>query len=201
MLFRSIVVILYCTIPTHTTPTPTPTITTGSEVSEFFPYVVKNVSNRNVEVKKLVYMFLVHYADHDDSCRELALLSVNSFQNDMKDEGNQFIRGLALRVLTSIRVKDIISIQIYSIRSCIQDSSAYVRRIAATAICKVIRTTASSGSGGGSSGSGSNNTTYTECIPLLQTLLNDSSTLVLGAAVATFNEMYPGMCVCVCMCV
>jgi len=56
----------------------------GVDVSEFFPEVVKNVVGNNVELKKLVYMFLVHYADYNNTCREMALLSVNSFQSDLK---------------------------------------------------------------------------------------------------------------------
>lgn len=52
----------------------------GGDISEYFPDVVKNVSVGSVEVKKLVYIYLVHYADFNKTCRELALLSVNSFQ-------------------------------------------------------------------------------------------------------------------------
>lgn len=55
----------------------------GRDVSEFFPNVVKNVVAKSVEVKKLVYIYLVHYADFNDDCREIALLSINSFQKDM----------------------------------------------------------------------------------------------------------------------
>jgi AP-3 complex subunit beta len=74
----------------------------GKDVSEFFPDVVKNVVVKSVEVKKMVYNYLVHYADFDSSCRENSLLSINSFQNDLNGT-NQLIRGLALRVMTSIR--------------------------------------------------------------------------------------------------
>ena len=147
----------------------------GVDVSNFFPEVVKNVVGHSVEVKKLVYMFLVHYADYNMTCREMALLSVNSFQNDLKT-GNQLIRGLALRVLSSIRLKDIVSIQLYSIRACVDDSSPYVRRIAATAICKV-------------HGTGLSSPEDTE--KLLTRLLLDNSTLVLGSAVVAFNEVFP----------
>ena len=55
-------------------------------MSKFFPYVVKNVIVKSVELKKLVYMFLTHYADSSAECRELALLSINSFQKDMTDK-------------------------------------------------------------------------------------------------------------------
>ena len=49
-------------------------------------------------------MYLVHYADATVTCRELALLSINSFQKDLAAT-NQLIRALALRVMTSIRVR------------------------------------------------------------------------------------------------
>ena len=55
-------------------------ISKGRDVSQFYPDVVKNVIVESVELKKLVYMFLTHYADHNADCRELALLSINSFQ-------------------------------------------------------------------------------------------------------------------------
>jgi len=51
----------------------------------------------------MVYMYLVHYADATVTCRELALLSIHSFQKDLA-AANQLIRALALRVMTSIRV-------------------------------------------------------------------------------------------------
>ena len=41
----------------------------GRDVSEFFPDVVKNVVVKSVEVKKMVYNYLVHYADFDANCR------------------------------------------------------------------------------------------------------------------------------------
>ena len=50
----------------------------GRDVSEFFADVVKNVVVKSVEVKKMVYIYLVHYADYDNTCREIALLSINS---------------------------------------------------------------------------------------------------------------------------
>eukprot|EP00606_Chrysophyceae_sp_TOSAG23-5_P000244 GSChrysophyteH2.ASY1.ANO1.553.1 assembled CDS len=78
-------------------------VSKGRDVSEFFPAVVKNIVAASVEVKKMVYIYLVHFADWNAACRELALLSINSFQIDLSGR-NQLIRGLALRVMTSIRV-------------------------------------------------------------------------------------------------
>lgn len=66
-------------------------VSKGRDVSEFFSDVVKNMAVRSVEVKKMVYIYLVHYADNDSQCRELALLSINSFQNDLR--GSNQVRG------------------------------------------------------------------------------------------------------------
>ena len=72
----------------------------GADVAYFFPNVVKNVATKNMKLKKLVYHFLVHYAELEP---EASLLSINSFQKDLSD-ANPVIRALALRVLSSIRL-------------------------------------------------------------------------------------------------
>lgn len=47
------------------------------------PDVVKLVICPSVELKHYVYLYLTHYCDYNESCRENALLSVNTFQQDM----------------------------------------------------------------------------------------------------------------------
>ena len=108
----------------------------GRDVSSFFSDVVKLVSCSNMEIKKMTYMYLVEYADYSTQCREMALLSINSFQRGLAD-AEQLIRALALRVLTCIRVPDILQIQILAVRKCIQDNSPYVRKCAANSISKL----------------------------------------------------------------
>jgi AP-3 complex subunit beta len=147
----------------------------GRDISEFFPDVVKNVMAKSVEVKKMVYVYLVHYADFDKRCREIALLSINSFQKDLAGQ-NQLIRGLALRVLTSIRVPDVIQIQLYAVRRCSTDSSPYVRKCAAIALPKLFAF---------------DPLHLTELEEILVQLLQDSSTMVLGSSIAAFNEICP----------
>ena len=53
----------------------------GKDVSELFPGVVKNVVSKNIEVKKLVYVYLVRYAEEQ---QDLALLSIATFQKGLK---------------------------------------------------------------------------------------------------------------------
>lgn len=78
-------------------------ISKGRDVAAAFPNVVKCVINKNAEVRKLVYMFLVHYAEVQP---QEALLAINSLQKAMT-ENNQHMRANALRCMSNIRVKEI----------------------------------------------------------------------------------------------
>ena len=112
-------------------------ISKGRDVSDFYPHVVKLVGATSLEVRKMVYMYLVQYADHDATTRELSLLSINAFQRGLSDE-EQLIRALALRVLSSIRINDILQIQILGVQKCASDTSPYVRKCAANALAKLV---------------------------------------------------------------
>ena len=96
----------------------------NQSVVGFFPDVVRNVTVENMEVKKLVYMYLVQYAVEQP---DLALLSINSFQKDLSDH-NALIRALALRVMTSIRVPIIRPLLLISMQKCVADSSPVMKR-------------------------------------------------------------------------
>lgn len=152
-------------------------ISKGEDVSNVFADVVKNVVVNSVEVKKLVYMYLVHYADANVSCRELALLSINSFQRDLAD-ANPLIRALALRVLTSIRVADIVQIQLIALQKCATDVSPYVRKCAGNAIPKLFALEQSE--------------EHCDVLSeIVQKLLQDTSTMVLGSALQAFHDVCP----------
>ncbi|PRP87640.1 hypothetical protein PROFUN_04667 [Planoprotostelium fungivorum] len=144
----------------------------GRDVSTLFPSVVKNVISKNVELKKLVYMYLVHYAEQE---QDSALLAINTFQKDLSNQ-SQYIRASALKVLSSIRVKIIVQIIIMAIQKGIKDSSAYVRKTAAHAIPKVC------------SMDPDHKDELVECI---KSLLADRATLVLGSAIAAWSEVCP----------
>lgn len=53
----------------------------GKDATDLFPAVVKNVVSKNIEVKKLVYVYLVRYAEEQ---QDLALLSISTFQRALK---------------------------------------------------------------------------------------------------------------------
>lgn len=144
----------------------------GKDVAFFFPDVVKNVICDSIDVKKLVYMFVIHYAEIK---QEEALLSINSFQKDLKSS-SQYIRALALRTMSSLHVPVISQIVAHSIRKCASDTSTYVRKTAALAISKASKLDPS---------------IFDELIEVLQLLLHDRSPVVLSAAMRSLSAVCP----------
>ncbi|RLW03797.1 hypothetical protein DV515_00006226 [Chloebia gouldiae] len=174
-------------------------IARGKNASDLFPAVVKNVACKNIEVKKLVYVYLVRYAEEQ---QDLALLSISTFQRGLKvswseDPGevwrstepptaaashmspqdpNQLIRASALRVLSSIRVPIIVPIMMLAIKEAASDMSPYVRKTAAHAIPKLYSLDSDQ---------------KDQLIEVIEKLLADKTTLVAGSVVMAFEEVCP----------
>jgi len=153
----------------------------GRNVSDFFPHVVKLVGTQHLEVRKMVYTYLVHYADYDASCREPALLSINAFQRGLTDGDSAWIRASALRVLTSIHVADVLQIQILGVKKCIGDSSPYVRKCAANALCKLYPRVSASRE--------LEKELIEEC--WMKLIQRETSTMVLSSCMMSFVEICP----------
>ncbi|KAJ8396562.1 hypothetical protein AAFF_G00016280 [Aldrovandia affinis] len=147
-------------------------IAKGKNASELFPAVVKNVASKNIELKKLVYVYLVRYAEEQ---QDLALLSISTFQRALKDP-NQLIRASALRVLSSVRVTIIVPIMMLAIKEASTDLSPYVRKTAAHAIQKLYSLDPDQ---------------KEHLIEVIEKLLKDKSTLVAGSVVMAFEEVCP----------
>ena len=133
----------------------------------------------------MVYIYLVQYADYNATCRELALLSINTFQNDMTDT-NPLFRALALRVLTSIRVPDILAIQLLAAKKCSMDASPYVRKCSATALAKLYAMIHEY-----NDAEVNRSEIIFQLKGILEILLNDTTPLVLGNAIYAFNVICP----------
>lgn len=138
----------------------------------FFSSVVKNVASPNIEIKKLVYIYLLSHAEQDQS---LALLSINTIQKSLSD-GNPQVRTLALKTMSGIRVPAISRIVSLAIKKGIGDMSPLVRKTAAFAIAKCYRLDPN---------------TLAELMGYLSCLLGDKQCSVTGAAVKVFNEVCP----------
>ncbi|TVU37043.1 hypothetical protein EJB05_19010 [Eragrostis curvula] len=147
-------------------------IAQGVDVAHLFPQVVKNVASQSLEVKKLVYLYLLHYAEKRQN---EALLSINIFQKDLSDI-NPLVRAWALRTMAGIRLHVVAPLVLVAVKKCARDPSPYVRKCAAFALCKLC-----------------------DLLPdesaaleeIVDVLFGDNSSGVVGAAAVAFKSVCP----------
>ncbi|OWP05907.1 AP-3 adaptor complex subunit beta [Marssonina coronariae] len=138
----------------------------------FFSSVVKNVASPNIEIKKIVYIYLLAHAESEP---DLALLSINTIQKSLSDQ-SPAIRALALKTMSGIRVPVISQIVSLAIKKGLGDMSPHVRKAAALAVPKCFRLDPG---------------TRGQLIEYLSVLLGDKQYFVAGAAVSAFLEVCP----------
>ncbi|MCJ1405591.1 AP-3 complex subunit beta [Xylographa trunciseda] len=138
----------------------------------YFSSVVKNVASPNIEIKKLVYIYLLHYAESEP---DLALLSINTIQKSLTDQNPQ-VRAMALRVMSGIRVPVISQIVSLAIKRGCGDMSPHVRKAAALAIPKCYKLDPN---------------TLPQLLDYLSILLGDKQYYVVGSAVTAYLEVCP----------
>ncbi|KAJ1413438.1 adaptin N terminal region-domain-containing protein [Ochromonadaceae sp. CCMP2298] len=108
-------------------------MTIGKDVSSLFPDVINCIQTDNLELKKLVYLYLMNYAK---SQPDLALMAVNTFVKDANDP-NPLIRALAIRTMGCIRVEKITEYLCEPLAKCLKDEDPYVRKTAAVCVAKL----------------------------------------------------------------
>jgi len=108
-------------------------MTIGKDVSTLFTDVINCIQTDNLELKKLVYLYLINYAK---SQPDLALLAVNTFVKDAND-ANPLIRALAIRTMGCIRVEKITEYLCEPLSRCLKDEDPYVRKTAAVCVAKL----------------------------------------------------------------
>ncbi|XP_017354985.2 AP-1 complex subunit beta-1 [Cebus imitator] len=108
-------------------------MTVGKDVSALFPDVVNCMQTDNLELKKLVYLYLMNYAK---SQPDMAIMAVNTFVKDCEDP-NPLIRALAVRTMGCIRVDKITEYLCEPLRKCLKDEDPYVRKTAAVCVAKL----------------------------------------------------------------
>jgi AP-1 complex subunit beta-1 len=86
-----------------------------------------------VEVRKLVYLYLINYAKTQP---DLAIMAVNGFVKDCGDP-NPLIRALAVRTMGCIRVEQISEYLCEPLRRALKDTDPYVRKTAAICVAKL----------------------------------------------------------------
>ncbi|XP_072024601.1 AP-1 complex subunit beta-1-like isoform X1 [Amphiura filiformis] len=108
-------------------------MTVGKDVSALFPDVVNCMQTDNLELKKLVYLYLMNYAK---SQPDMAIMAVNTFVKDCEDP-NPLIRALAVRTMGCIRVDKITEYLCEPLRKCLKDEDPYVQKTAAVCVAKL----------------------------------------------------------------
>lgn len=110
-------------------------MTLGRDVSSLFTDVVKNTAG-DLSVKKLVYLYIINYAQ---AVPNLAILIVNTFIKDAKDY-NPLIRALAIRTMALIPLQKITEHLFDPLHSALHDADPYVRKTAAVCVAKLYDT-------------------------------------------------------------
>ena len=147
-------------------------MTVGKDVSTLFPDVVNCMQTSDVELKKLVYLYLMNYAkSHPD----MAIMAVNTFARDCEDH-NPLVRALAVRTMGCIRVDKITEYLCDPLRKCLKDDDPYVRKTAAVCVVKMHDINASLVEDQG-------------FLDLLKDLVSDSNPMVVANAVAALTEI------------
>ncbi|OXA41239.1 AP-1 complex subunit beta-1 [Folsomia candida] len=137
-----------------------------------FPDVVNCMQRDNLELKKLVYLYLMNYAK---SQPDMAIMAVNTFVKDCEDP-NPLIRALAVRTMGCIRVDKITEYLCEPLRKCLKDEDPNVRKTAAVCVAKLYEINAQLVEDQG-------------FLEQLKDLLSDSNPMVVANAVAELSEI------------
>jgi len=112
-------------------------MTIGKDVSALFPHMIKCMETTSIELKKLVYLYIINYAK---SKPDLTIMAVNSFQKDSREKQNPLMRALAVRTMGCIRIERITEHLCESLKDCLSDDDPYVKKTAAIAVSKLFQT-------------------------------------------------------------
>lgn len=147
-------------------------MTVGKDVGTLFPDVLNCMQTDNLELKKLVYLYLMNYAKNQP---DMAIMAVNTFVRDCEDP-NPLIRALAVRTMGCIRVDKITEYLCEPLRKCLRDEDPYVRKTAAVCVAKLHDING-------------NLVEEQGFLDALKDLLSDANPMVVANAVAALSEI------------
>lgn len=148
-------------------------MTLGTDVSDLFPDVVNCMQTANIELKKLVYLYIINYAKAQP---ELAILAINTFRKDTLSP-NPLIRALAVRTMGCIRLSQVTEYLIDPLKQCCSDKDPYVRKTAAICVAKLYDISPEM-------------VTLHGFVEVLQKMLSDANPMVVANAVAALSEIH-----------
>ncbi|KAJ7774674.1 adaptin N terminal region-domain-containing protein [Mycena maculata] len=147
-------------------------ITMGNDMSPLFTDVVQCLGTPLLEIKKMVYLFLVSYGR---SKPDQIHLVIPNFLQDCNDR-NPLIRALAIRTMSYIPIPVVTDALNENLRHCLKDRDPYVRKTAAICVAKLYAADPRRAEKGG-------------FVEQLRDLMLDSNATVVANAVAALSEI------------
>mmetsp|Transcript_91156 Transcript_91156/g.162290 ORF Transcript_91156/g.162290 Transcript_91156/m.162290 type:complete len:844 (+) Transcript_91156:250-2781(+) len=147
-------------------------MTLGIDVSPLFSEMVMASATTDLVQKKMVYLYLVNYAESNS---DLAILAVNTLQKDCRDD-DPMIRGLALRSLCSLSLANMVEYLQPAVQRALEDNNGYVRKTAVIGAVKLYYISQST-------------VTETDILPTLKRLINDNDSHVVSNAISALEEV------------
>ncbi|CAI2184550.1 10818_t:CDS:2 [Funneliformis geosporum] len=108
-------------------------MTMGNDMSPLFSDVINCMHIPVLEIKKMVYLYLINYSR---SKPDMAVMAIPTFIKDVEDQ-NPLIRALAIRTMGYINVDKIVDALVDPLRNSLKDQDPYVRKTAAITVAKL----------------------------------------------------------------
>eukprot|EP00477_Mikrocytos_mackini_P000384 GAHX01000409.1.p1 GENE.GAHX01000409.1~~GAHX01000409.1.p1 ORF type:complete len:938 (-),score=230.01 GAHX01000409.1:33-2813(-) len=110
-------------------------MTAGVDVSHLFPLVIRWMHVEDVELKKMVYLFIINNAHKSP---EDSILVVNVLVKGATVHSNPIIRALSLRTMSMLRIPKVMEHYVYPLEMCLEDENSYVQKTAVLGVTKLI---------------------------------------------------------------
>ncbi|KAG6854317.1 hypothetical protein C0991_008212 [Blastosporella zonata] len=147
-------------------------ITMGNDMSPLFTDVAQCLGTPLLEIKKMVYLFLVSYGR---SKPDQIHIVIPNFLTDCSDR-NPLIRALAIRTMSYIPIPVVTDSLTEPLRHCLKDRDPYVRKTAAICVAKLYTADPRRAEKGG-------------FVEMLRDLMLDGNATVVANAVAALSEI------------
>ncbi|EGN93227.1 hypothetical protein SERLA73DRAFT_97883 [Serpula lacrymans var. lacrymans S7.3] len=147
-------------------------ITMGNDMSPLFTDVVQSLGAPLLEIKKMVYLFLMSYGRLKP---EQIHIVIPSFLQDCNDR-NPLIRALAIRTMSYIPIPVVLEPLSEQLRHCLKDRDPYVRKTAAICVAKLYVADSRKAEKGG-------------FVEMLRDMMLDTNATVVANAVAALSEI------------
>ena len=105
----------------------------GGDVGTLFSSMLRCVKTNDMELKRLVYLYIINYATREP---EQAIMAVNTFIQDSQHE-NPLVRAMAIRTMSRIRIESVAENLVIPLKKRFDDESPYVRKTVALAVAKL----------------------------------------------------------------